>query len=68
MHGEVAFLGHIGAATGSVVAAVDGEGNLSVEGTETFDVRDWGFQVPRLGPLKVSPVVEVRIALSGRPA
>ncbi len=65
VHGEVTFLGHVGPATGSVVAAVD-SGTVSVEGSETFDVRDWGFEVPRLGPLRVSPVVEVRIALVGR--
>ena len=65
IHGEVAFLGHVGPAQGSVTASVDA-GSVSVEGSETFDVRDWGFDVPRLGPLKVSPVVEVRVALVGR--
>lgn len=65
VHGDVSFRGHTGPAKGEVVAATD-SGSVRVTGSETFDVRDWGFEVPRLGLLKVSPVVEVRIELVGR--
>lgn len=65
VHGEIGFRGHIGPAHGELTAALEGD-RLTIEGTETFDVRDWGLKLPRLGLLKVHPDVEVRISLVAR--
>lgn len=65
VHGEIAFRGHVGPAHGEVTATLDGD-VLAVAGTETFDVRDWGLKLPRLGLLKVHPDVEARIELVAR--
>ena len=36
---------------------------LVVEGTQTFDVREWDLRLPRLGFLRVHPDVQVRVRL-----
>ncbi|MGI9579086.1 MAG: YceI family protein [Microthrixaceae bacterium] len=65
VHGEIGFRGHVGPAHGEVTASL-ADDTLTVEGTETFDVRDWGLTLPRMGLLKVHPDVEVRIELVAR--
>ena len=39
-----------------------------LEGTQSFDVRDWGLKPPKLGLVKVHPDIEVRVRLLARPA
>lgn len=39
------------------------EDGVHIEGQQTFDVRDWGLDPPRLLALKVHPQVEVRVSV-----
>jgi hypothetical protein len=43
-----------------------GASGLLLEGTQSFDVRDWGLNPPKLGLVKVHPDIEVRVRLTGR--
>jgi len=48
---------------------VSAEGDrLVFEGTQIFDVRDWGLQPPRVALLRVHPEVRIRIRLVVDPA
>jgi polyisoprenoid-binding protein YceI len=65
--GEIAFRGEVRDVAGELsVGARDGR--LVVEGEQTFDVRDWGLKLPRLGLLRVHPDVRVRIHVEAVPA
>lgn len=66
LRGTIAFRGETRDVTGEVRAERADDGSLRVEGEQTFDVRDWGLQPPRLLMLRVHPDVRVRIALSLR--
>ncbi len=64
LSGEIEFRGQTVAVSGEVTVQVDGNG-VCVSGSETFDVRQWGLTLPRLGLLRVHPKVSVRIELRG---
>lgn len=62
LNGDLSFRGETRPVEGEVSLARDG-GRLVVEGTQSFDVRDWGLEPPRVAMLKVHPEIEVRIHL-----
>lgn len=54
---------------GIVTAAAPlADGRIAVAGDQTFDVREWGLRLPRLGLLRVHPDVQVRIEVHAQPA
>jgi polyisoprenoid-binding protein YceI len=65
--GDIAFRGEVRSMSGEVVLSLNGK-NLIVEGNQTFDVREWGLRLPRIGFLRVHPEVKVgiRLVASGR--
>jgi polyisoprenoid-binding protein YceI len=58
--GDIAFRGEVRSVSGELVVSLDGE-RLIAAGTQTFDVREWGLRLPRIGFLRVHPDVRVRI-------
>ncbi len=67
LEGEIDFRGVTVAVNGDLgVELKDDEVHLA--GTQTFDVRDWGLSLPRLGLLRVHPNVEVRFEAVGTAA
>ncbi len=62
--GDLDFRGEVRSVSGELTVAVE-DGELIMEGTQTFDVRDWGLKPPRVGLLRVHPDVEVRIRVVG---
>jgi polyisoprenoid-binding protein YceI len=58
--GEIAFRGEVCSVSGELTFSFDGA-RLVVEGAQTFDVRDWGLRLPRLGLIRVHPDVRVRV-------
>lgn len=67
LQGDLSFRGETRPVGGEVTLASDGDG-VVVEGTQTFDVRDWGLEPPRIAMLKVHPEIEVRIRLVASPS
>jgi polyisoprenoid-binding protein YceI len=65
--GTVVFRGEDQQVNGELRVALD-EGELVIEGSQTFDVREWGLEPPRLGLLKVHPEIDVRVRLCARVA
>ena len=63
--GTIAFRGEVQEVTGEVTVARE-PGEITVDGSATFDVRTWGLQPPRVGLLKVHPDVQVRIHVVAR--
>lgn len=64
--GDLSLRGEIRPVKGEVTLSGDGD-RLVVEGTQSFDVRDWGLEPPRIAMLKVHPVIEVRIRIEASP-
>jgi polyisoprenoid-binding protein YceI len=62
----VAFRGEECRVEGELILSTDAD-VLVMEGSQIFDVRDWGLEPPRLALLKVHPEVEVRVHLEARP-
>jgi polyisoprenoid-binding protein YceI len=60
LRGEIEFRGEVRSVAGRVTATVEDD-TLTVEGSESFDVRDWGLEPPRVALLRVHPDVTVRI-------
>lgn len=58
--GQIAFRGEVRSVSGELTISLDEE-RLIVEGTQSFDVRDWGLRLPRFGLLRVHPDVRVRV-------
>ena len=58
--GVIAFRGEECEVSGEVGVSIEGD-MIVIEGSQDFDVRDWGLQPPKLALLRVHPVVEVRI-------
>ncbi len=58
--GVIAFRGEECEVSGEVRVSIEGD-TIVIEGSQTFDVRDWGLQPPKLALLRVHPEVEVRI-------
>ncbi len=63
VEGDIAFRGEVRSVSGELAVRFDGT-QLIVEGTQTFDVREWGLRPPRIGLLRVHPEVRVRIRLA----
>ena len=64
--GTIAFRGETREVTGTLNLEASGE-DLILSGEQTFDVREWGLRLPRLGLLRVHPDVTVSIHLHGTP-
>lgn len=63
--GEIALRGVSREVSGELdVTPLDG--GVHIEGEQTFDVRDWGLEPPKLLALKVHPDVEVRVSIEAR--
>jgi polyisoprenoid-binding protein YceI len=60
--GDIAFRGQVRSVSGELGVSFEGQ-RLVVEGTQTFDVREWDLRLPRIGFLRVHPDVVVRIRL-----
>jgi len=70
LRGTIAFHGVEREVSGSVVVTSPTADAVVIEGEQTFDVRDWGLEPPRLLMLKVNPdiVVAIRVrAVRERP-
>ena len=66
LDGEIDFRGTAVAVSGTIEMTLDGDGDeVRLSGRQTFDVRDWGLQLPRLGFLRVHPNVEVSFEAVG---
>jgi polyisoprenoid-binding protein YceI len=63
--GTIAFRGQVQTVTGELTVEV-GADRVTLDGSATFDVRDWGLQPPRVALLQVHPEVDVRIHLVAR--
>ena len=61
VRGTIAFHGVEREVSGSVVVTTADPDELVLEGEQTFDVRDWGLEPPRLLMLKVNPDILVAI-------
>lgn len=59
--GDLSFRGETRPVEGELLISLGPDGRLSLEGEQTFDVRDWGLQPPRVGLLRVHPLVTVQI-------
>lgn len=65
--GDLTFRGERRSVTGEIDLEIDDQG-VVVRGDQTFDVREWGLRLPRLGLLRVHPDVQVRIEVHAQPA
>jgi len=66
LRGVIAFRGESCDVQGDLVVTRDGDA-LILEGEQTFDVRAWGLQPPKVLMLTVHPEVTVRIRAEARP-
>lgn len=60
--GTIEFRGQVQAVTGELTVVIAND-TVTLEGSATFDVRDWGLRPPRVALLQVHPEVDVRIHL-----
>jgi polyisoprenoid-binding protein YceI len=63
--GRIDFRGESRDVSGELTVSIDGD-RLTIEGGQTFDVRDWGLQPPKVALLRVHPDIQVRIHLEAR--
>jgi polyisoprenoid-binding protein YceI len=62
VRGDLTFHGITKTVEGEVSISVpDGDGTIVFEGEQTFDIRDFGVQPPKILMLKVHPDVKVRV-------
>jgi polyisoprenoid-binding protein YceI len=61
--GSVSFRGVTIEAEDELTVSMEDDDTLLVEGSRTFDIRDFGMQPPRLVAVRVHPEVTIRIAL-----
>lgn len=61
MRGDLTFHGVTKPVEGEVSMSTDGDSTIVFEGQETFDIRDFGVQPPKILMLKVHPDVNVRV-------
>lgn len=65
LRGTIAFHGVEREVSGSVVVTTPTADAVVIEGEQTFDVRDWSLEPPRLLMLKVDPHIRVAIRVRG---
>jgi polyisoprenoid-binding protein YceI len=61
--GNLTFHGVARRVEGEIELTVDENGTLVIKGEQTFDVRDFGIEPPRILMLRVHPEVHVRLHL-----
>jgi len=66
LEGVIEFRGETASVDGLLTATFE-DGELHVTGAQTFDVRQWGLEPPKVGFLRVHPDVEVRLDAVGTP-
>lgn len=66
VHGVITFRGVSREVDGDLELTLSDEG-LLIEGTQTFDVRRWGLEPPRVLALAVHPEIEVHISVEAEP-
>jgi polyisoprenoid-binding protein YceI len=66
MWGDLTFHGVTRPVQGDVKVAAS-DGHLVLEGEQTFDIRDFGVQPPKILMLKVHPDVKVRVRVVATP-
>ncbi|MGB2756840.1 MAG: YceI family protein [Acidimicrobiia bacterium] len=64
--GEITFRGVNTAVHGELRVERDGD-HVHITGSQTFDIREWGLQPPKMLMLKVSPMITVTIDALGAP-
>lgn len=64
--GTITAMGESVDADGELAVTREGDDTLRVEGEQTFDVRSWGLQPPKLLMVKVHPDVTVRVSVVAR--
>lgn len=64
--GDLTFHGVTRPVEGEVSVKVDGD-SLVIEGEQTFDIRDFGVDPPKILMLKVHPDVKVRVRVVAEP-
>lgn len=65
--GAITFRGVTAPVEGELLIERDGD-NLHITGSQTFDIRNWGLQPPKMLLLKVSPMITVTIDALASPA
>ncbi|MBX7160877.1 MAG: YceI family protein [Acidimicrobiia bacterium] len=69
LRGDLTFRGETRQVEGEVGVVVDDGGErIVLEGSQSFDVRDWGLEPPRFAMLKVHPGIDVRVHVEARRA
>ncbi|HXF56493.1 MAG TPA: YceI family protein [Actinomycetota bacterium] len=66
VRGDLTFHGVTRTVEGTVTLSRSDPGTLRLEGEQTFDIRDFGLEPPRLLVLKAYPDVRVRVRLEAR--
>jgi len=66
LRGDLSFRGVTRPVDGEVEVRIPGEDAIEVEGEQTFDIRDFNMDPPRMLMLKAYPDVKVRIHLVGK--
>jgi polyisoprenoid-binding protein YceI len=66
VQGDLTFHGVTRPVEGEVSVKVDGD-SLVIEGEQTFDIRDFGVDPPKILMLKVHPDVKVRVRVVAEP-
>jgi len=61
VRGDLTFHGVTRAVEGEVDLSTPDERTLVLEGTQTFDIRDYGVDPPKILMFKVHPIVKVRV-------
>jgi polyisoprenoid-binding protein YceI len=61
MRGDLTFHGVTRSVEGEVSVSVPDDRTIVIEGEQTFDIRDFGVQPPKILMLKVHPDVKVRV-------
>ncbi|MGH9058632.1 MAG: YceI family protein [Acidimicrobiales bacterium] len=64
--GDVRFRGETTSCTDEMRLSAPEEGVVQLEGSHSFDIRDFGMQPPRILTLRVHPDVSVRVSIVAR--
>jgi hypothetical protein len=63
MRGDLSFRGVTRSVDGKMAMSAVDDRTIRLEGTSTFDVREFGMDPPRVLMLRVEPVVDVRVEI-----